>query len=44
MKPREPVITDAFTPTMTTFLEVYNAFDEAKLAAILAPPDGSARA
>ncbi|HET9987426.1 MAG TPA: serine hydrolase domain-containing protein, partial [Kofleriaceae bacterium] len=38
MKPREPVVTDAFTPVMTKFLDVYNAFDEAKLAAILARP------
>ena len=38
MKPREPVVTNAFSDVMTKFLEVYNAFDEAKLAAILARP------
>ena len=41
MKPREAVespVTDAFTPTMTTFLEVYNQFDAAKLASILGRP------
>jgi hypothetical protein len=38
MKPRAPVISDAFTPTMKTFLEVYNDFDKAKLQAILARP------
>lgn len=38
MKPREAVMSDAFTSTMKTFLEVYNEFDEAKLQAILARP------
>jgi CubicO group peptidase (beta-lactamase class C family) len=38
MQPRQPVMTDAFTPTMKTFLEVYNAWDEAKLQSILARP------
>jgi hypothetical protein len=38
MKPREPVITDAFAPVMTKFLEVYNEFDQGKLAAILNRP------
>ncbi len=38
MKPREPVLSDAFVPVMTRFLDVYNAFDAAKLAAILGRP------
>jgi CubicO group peptidase (beta-lactamase class C family) len=38
MKPREAVISDAFTPTMATFLEVYNKFDKAKLQTILSRP------
>jgi len=35
MKPRVPVISDTVTPAMKTFLEVYNAFDAAKLQTIL---------
>jgi len=35
MKPREAVVSPAVTPVMTKWLEVYNAFDEAKLASIL---------
>jgi CubicO group peptidase (beta-lactamase class C family) len=38
MKPREAVVSDAFRPVMTTFLEVYNSFDATKLAAILSRP------
>jgi CubicO group peptidase (beta-lactamase class C family) len=38
MKPREPVISDAFNPAMKTFLDVYNKFDEAKLQSILSRP------
>ncbi len=38
MWPREAAVTNAFTPVMTTFLDVYNAFDEAKLTGILARP------
>ncbi len=38
MKPRAAVISDAFTPAMKTFLEVYNELDKAKLQAILARP------
>jgi hypothetical protein len=38
MKPREPVVSNASAPVMTTFLEVYNNFDETKLASILARP------
>ena len=38
MKPREPVVPEAVTPVMTTFLEVLNSFDAAKLASILGRP------
>jgi CubicO group peptidase (beta-lactamase class C family) len=38
MKPREAVISDAFTPAMKAFLEVYNEFDAAKLQSILSRP------
>jgi len=38
MKPREAVASPAFTPVLTTFLEVYNSFDEAKLGSILGRP------
>ena len=40
MKPREPSLPDpsTYTPVMTAFLGVYNAFDKDKLAAILARP------
>ena len=40
MKPRAPTLPDpsTYTPIMTAFLDVYNAFDKAKLAAILARP------
>jgi len=38
MKPREAVMSDAFSPAMKTFLEVYNKFDEAKLRTILNRP------
>jgi hypothetical protein len=38
MKPREPVLSDAFNPAMKTFLDVYNKFDEAKLQSILSRP------
>ncbi|MGN6110621.1 MAG: serine hydrolase domain-containing protein, partial [Kofleriaceae bacterium] len=42
MKPREPGIPDpsTYTATMTAFLGVYNEFDKAKLAAIMARPVG----
>ena len=40
MKPREPSLPDprTYTPLMTAFLDVYNQFDRAKLASILARP------
>lgn len=38
MKPRELAISDAFTPAMKTFLDVYNQFDAAKLQSILGRP------
>jgi CubicO group peptidase (beta-lactamase class C family) len=38
MKERELAISDAFTPTMKTFLDVYNQFDAAKLQSILGRP------
>jgi hypothetical protein len=38
MKQRELPISDAFTPTMKAFLDVYNQFDAAKLQAILGRP------
>ena len=40
MKPRVPSLPDpsTYTRPMTAFLDVYNAFDQAKLAAILARP------
>ena len=40
MKPREPTLPDpsTYTPIMNAFLDVYNAFDKDKLAAILARP------
>ena len=40
MKPREPTLPDpsTYTPIMTAFLDVYNAFDKDKLAAILVRP------
>lgn len=38
MKPRVLPLSDAFTPTMKTFMDVYNQFDQAKLQAILGRP------
>jgi CubicO group peptidase (beta-lactamase class C family) len=38
MKPREAFASPAFAPVMAKFLEVYNSFDEAKLASILGRP------
>lgn len=38
LKPRELPLSDAFTPVMTKFLDVYNQFDQGKLQAILGRP------
>jgi CubicO group peptidase (beta-lactamase class C family) len=38
LEPRELPLSDAFTPVMTKFLDVYNQFDQGKLQAILGRP------